>query len=46
MQATQFWDDIFSKGQEASYSRVQMPALNDPVLCRACSISATCGTSR
>jgi 2-polyprenyl-3-methyl-5-hydroxy-6-metoxy-1,4-benzoquinol methylase len=35
MQATEFWDRIFSKGQEDNYSRVEMPDLNDPVLQRA-----------
>ena len=35
MQATEFWDSLFSKGQEGGYSRVEMPDLNDPVLHRA-----------
>jgi len=35
MQATEFWDKLFSKGQEGDYSRVEMPDLNDPVLKRA-----------
>ncbi len=35
MEATQFWDNLFSKGQENSYSRVEMPDRNDPVLQRA-----------
>jgi len=35
MKATEFWDDIFSKGQEGGYSRVEMPDLNDPVLLTA-----------
>ena len=35
MQTTKFWDDIFSKGQEGNYSRVEMPDRNDPVLKRA-----------
>jgi 2-polyprenyl-3-methyl-5-hydroxy-6-metoxy-1,4-benzoquinol methylase len=32
MQATEFWDDLFSKGQEGNYSRVAMPDLKDPIL--------------
>lgn len=35
MQATQFWDDLFSKGQQGEYSRVEMPDLEDPVLQKA-----------
>lgn len=35
MQATEFWDNIFSKGQEGSYSQIEMPDLNDPLLQRA-----------
>ena len=35
MQATEFWDNIFSNGQESSYSKVEMPDLNDPLLQRA-----------
>ena len=35
MQATEFWDSLFSKGQDSGYSRVEMPDLNDPVLQRA-----------
>ena len=35
MQATEFWDKIFSKGQEGNYSRVEMPELNDPILQQA-----------
>ena len=35
MQATEFWDNLFSKDQEGSYSRVEMPDLHDPVLQRA-----------
>lgn len=32
MEATEFWDNLFKKGQEGSYSRVEMPDYNDPVL--------------
>jgi 2-polyprenyl-3-methyl-5-hydroxy-6-metoxy-1,4-benzoquinol methylase len=35
MQATEFWDKIFSKGQEHEYSRVEMPNMKDPILQRA-----------
>jgi 2-polyprenyl-3-methyl-5-hydroxy-6-metoxy-1,4-benzoquinol methylase len=35
MQAKEFWDNLFSKGQEGSYSRVEMPDLNDPILQKA-----------
>jgi 2-polyprenyl-3-methyl-5-hydroxy-6-metoxy-1,4-benzoquinol methylase len=35
MQATEFWDNLFSKGQEGGYSRVEMPDLNNPILQRA-----------
>jgi len=36
MQASEkFWDDIFSKGQEGNYSRVEMPDIHDPILKRA-----------
>lgn len=35
MKSVEFWDNIFSKGQEGNYSRVEMPDLNDPVLQRA-----------
>ncbi|MEO8078575.1 MAG: class I SAM-dependent methyltransferase [Acidobacteriota bacterium] len=35
MQATEFWDKRFSKGQQGSYSRVEMPDRADPVLRRA-----------
>ena len=35
MQTADFWDNIFSKGQEGNYSRVEMPDLNDPVLKKA-----------
>jgi len=35
MKTTEFWDNIFSRGQESSYSRVEMPDLKDPVLLRA-----------
>jgi len=35
MQAIEFWDRIFSKGQDHSYSRVEMPDLNDVILQRA-----------
>ncbi|MGL5942906.1 MAG: class I SAM-dependent methyltransferase [Waterburya sp.] len=35
MQATEFWDNIFCKGQESEYSRVEMPNLKDPILQRA-----------
>ena len=35
MLATEFWDTIFSKGQEGGYSRVEMPDLNNAVLRRA-----------
>ena len=35
MQASEFWDNLFSKGQEGSYSRVEMPDLNNPILQRA-----------
>jgi SAM-dependent methyltransferase len=35
MQATEFWDNIFSKGQESIYSRVELPDLNDPILQKA-----------
>jgi 2-polyprenyl-3-methyl-5-hydroxy-6-metoxy-1,4-benzoquinol methylase len=35
MQATEFWDHVFSKGQESGYSRVEMPDLCDPILQRA-----------
>lgn len=35
MQTKEFWDNIFSRGQESSYSRVEMPDLKDPVLLRA-----------
>lgn len=35
MQATEFWDNLYSKGQEDVHSRVEMPDLNDPVLRRA-----------
>ncbi len=27
-----FWDKVFSEGQEGSYSRIEMPDLQDPVL--------------
>ena len=32
MRAEKFWDDIFSKGQAGSHSRVEMPDLYDPDL--------------
>ena len=32
---TEFWDDVFSRGQEDAYSRVEMPDLCDPILNRA-----------
>ena len=35
MQATEFWDNVFSKGQEGDYSHVEMPELKNPVLQRA-----------
>lgn len=35
MQATEFWDEIFAKGEAGGYSRVQMADVNDPVLTRA-----------
>ena len=35
MRATQFWDKRFSRGQQGSYSRVEMADLADPALCRA-----------
>jgi cyclopropane fatty-acyl-phospholipid synthase-like methyltransferase len=35
MQTTEFWDNIFSRKQEDSYSRIEMPDLNDPVLQKA-----------
>jgi len=35
MQANEFWDNIFSNGQAASYSRVEMPDLKDPLLLKA-----------
>jgi 2-polyprenyl-3-methyl-5-hydroxy-6-metoxy-1,4-benzoquinol methylase len=35
MQATEFWNNIFFKGQEAQLSRVEMPDLNNPMLQRA-----------
>lgn len=35
MLSTEFWDNVFSKGQADSYSRVEMPDLGDPVLLRA-----------
>jgi len=35
MQASEFWDNIFSKGQDGSYSRVEMPDFNNPLLQRA-----------
>jgi 2-polyprenyl-3-methyl-5-hydroxy-6-metoxy-1,4-benzoquinol methylase len=35
MQATEHWDNVFSKGQAGGYSRVEMPDLHDPVLQRA-----------
>lgn len=34
MQATQFWDNVFSRGQESNYG-VEYPALDDPVFERA-----------
>src|SRR5215210_5298611 len=35
MQATEFWDKRFSKGQQGSYSRVEIADRADPVLQRA-----------
>lgn len=35
MKATEFWDNFFSKGPQGSFSRVEMPDLNDPVLQKA-----------
>lgn len=35
MQTSEFWDSIFSRGQEGNYSRVEMPDLDDPILQRA-----------
>jgi SAM-dependent methyltransferase len=35
MQATEFWDKRFSKGQQGRYSRVEMADRSDPVLQRA-----------
>jgi 2-polyprenyl-3-methyl-5-hydroxy-6-metoxy-1,4-benzoquinol methylase len=35
MQSTEYWDNLFSRGKKCSYSRVEMPELNDPVLQRA-----------
>ncbi len=35
MRTEKFWDNIFSKGHEDSYSRVEMPDLSDPELQRA-----------
>jgi 2-polyprenyl-3-methyl-5-hydroxy-6-metoxy-1,4-benzoquinol methylase len=35
MQATEFWDKRFSRGQQGSYSRVEMADRSDPVLQRA-----------
>lgn len=35
MQAIEFWDKIFSKGQGHDYSRVEMPNINDVILQRA-----------
>ena len=35
MQAKEFWDNIFSEGQDNPYSRVEMPALDKPILQRA-----------
>jgi len=35
MQASEFWDKIFSKGQEGGYSRVEMPDPDSPILHRA-----------
>jgi SAM-dependent methyltransferase len=32
MHPTEFWDNVFSKGQEGGYSRVEMPDLRDPIL--------------
>lgn len=35
MQASEFWDRIFSKGKDHDYSRVEMPDLDDVILQRA-----------
>lgn len=35
MRAEEFWDNIFSKGQGNSYSRVEATEFNDPILQRA-----------
>lgn len=35
MQAEEFWDNIFSKGQGGNCSRVEIPDLKDPVLQKA-----------
>jgi len=35
MQATEFWDDFFSKGQEGGRVEIEMPDINDPTLKRA-----------
>ena len=35
MKPTEFWDTLFSKGQQGSYSRVEMPDINDPILQKA-----------
>jgi 2-polyprenyl-3-methyl-5-hydroxy-6-metoxy-1,4-benzoquinol methylase len=34
-QATEFWNDVFSRGRESAYSRVEIPNLDDAVLRRA-----------
>jgi cyclopropane fatty-acyl-phospholipid synthase-like methyltransferase len=35
MPATEFWDNIFAKGTQAEYSRVDLPSRTDPILQRA-----------
>ena len=35
MKATEFWENIFSKGQEGINSRIETPDWNDPVLTKA-----------
>jgi len=35
MQASEFWDNRYSKGKKDSNSRVEMPDLNNPILQRA-----------
>src|SRR6266498_3727391 len=35
MSSNEFWDRIFAKGQTGAYSRIEMPAGDDPVLLAA-----------